>query len=769
MSESEEINIGILVVHGIGDQKQFDCLRITAQSIVNYLKSEINSGYVEVSLDINRATTGTFQSPHPAWQDGEKASINIRIRPTGSSKIYNLHLREVWWADLDQPQGIGKFIQFWFWGLSLWAIPPQDSSLPILNDPDKHLEDLSWDKDLEDRKFKKKSSRIFARLEYALIGLFLIICQPILFVIKTILRLADWNVPLTIIADYVGKLRLYQRPANSGADLIEDLGNPPRFSIQRRMINALVRMAISDYDRWYVWSHSLGSIVAYNAFCMPEATLSHYVSHSLWEEIESWDNLNLNRGLLQDLDQRDLLFNNVPIKFWFMLLNIDVLAGILFLRKSQNNKRPKPYRPVWQTKRISRKSLFAKCQGLLTYGSPFWRITDLWPDLVKRNIQPDFQPDFRWYNVIDPSDPVATRIAELFPNNSEQEQNYKFLHPQDIFYRTSKPFLFAHISYLLNPQENSQENSLISQLYRWATEDKKLNSLSPWEILQKNVPEKEIKTWYLRYHQVWRFIWWFGLIYVSYLFLDGVGVGVLLIFKLLNLSTILNSTVERLFKHFHDDYWSTSSLHYSLDWLASILLTLIAVLSWLISPLKIVSSTIYGMYNWVIQRIDYSKIPIPTIDSLINLFKETFRSFLEFLNTFGLTHAILQIFPNSNLFLFFLGFLMSSGLIRSLRGNPIKSYLLEYFQDRPNERFSQQDLENEFKTVEPAILVSFLRKLVKNREILQEEETNKYFFPYYTFDFGKPRTWKKVSLFINVINQLNTETKQINKIQTLDG
>lgn len=104
---SNEINIGILAVHGIGDQKQFDCLKGVAQSIVDHLQSEIDSHHVEVSVDINYATTGTFQSLHPAWQDGEKPPINVRISFSGYDKVFNLHLREVWWADLDRPKNFG--------------------------------------------------------------------------------------------------------------------------------------------------------------------------------------------------------------------------------------------------------------------------------------------------------------------------------------------------------------------------------------------------------------------------------------------------------------------------------------------------------------------------------------------------------------------------------------------------------------------------------------------------------------------------------------
>ncbi|MDJ0689215.1 MAG: hypothetical protein QNJ41_11960 [Xenococcaceae cyanobacterium MO_188.B32] len=681
---SDEKNIGILVVHGIGDQKQFDCLKGAAQSIVDYLQSEINSGYVEVSLDINRATTGTFQSLHPPWQDGKEAPINLRIKPTGrDSEIYNLHFREVWWADLDRPQNFFKFLEFWFWGLGLWAIPAQDHNLPILNDPENDLNDLSWDENQGDRNYKKIISRLLARLEYALIGLFLIICQPILFVLKTVLRLLDWDVPLTIIADYVGKLRLYQRPANSGQDLIEDFGNPPRFSIQRRMINALVRMAISDYDRWYVWSHSLGSIVAYNAFSMPEATLSHYVSRSMWEEIEEWDFKQL---LIVNLYV--LLIRNGLYQFGSLLLRQDqrLYQDDPFHKKllrdldtnESNTGRPKPYRPVWQTKKISRKSLFAKCEGLLTYGSPFWRIADLWPDLVKRNTEADFQLNFNWYNVIDPSDPVATRIKELFSGHSHSQFNtttHKSLYPEDVFHRTPLSFLFAHLSYL----SSSKKDSLISQLWRWVSEDKKISQNndnlyggSPlryfWQHLQENT--NTFKKFYLLYHQVWRYIWWFVLIIVSYLVLDLIWVVLTPIFQ--DISTFLTSIPDILRNHFFNDY--SDSL---ISKLASCLMHLGDNYD------SVMQGDLGDNYDFVIEKIG-------------NLI-------------FNITNIISKILPNPYLFLICLGLLIISGLILSIRGNPIKSYLLEYLQDNPNEPFSPEQLRED---VFPNIRLVTITKLL---------------------------------------------------------
>ncbi|MDJ0903975.1 MAG: hypothetical protein QNJ55_34830 [Xenococcus sp. MO_188.B8] len=782
----DEINIGILVVHGIGDQKQFDCLKGVAQSIVDSLQSEINKGYVEVSVDINRAETGTFQSLHPAWQEGEKAPINVRIKPSGYEKNYNLHLREVWWADLDRPQHLGKFIKFWFWGLSLWAIPPQEN-YPILNDPEQDLENLKWDTN----KKSQQGSRLVARFEYFLIGLFLTICQPLLFILRTVLRFLDIDFPLTLIADYLGKLRLYQQPRNSGKDSIEDINFPPRFSIQRRMINALVRMAISDYDRWYVWSHSLGSIVAYNAFSMPEATLSHYVSHSIWEEIETWDTDHSDKQLL------------------FEILNTNTL-------------RPKPYRPVWQRKRISRKSLFDKCEGLLTYGSPFWRIADLWPDLVKRNTQADFKSEFNWYNVLDPSDPVATRTAELFRDGSgnSQQGKDKRLYPKDVFYRTPRPFLLAHTSYL----SISTNTSLISQLWLWVCYKKEIienpNNLYGslkhfWqEELIDNRKENSTdnsdnikKIYYLRYHQLWRFIWWLILILVSLFILDKIWVVLTCIFQ--NLSTFFIPSLQKLSTHFYDDSSLTSLAHF--------LQTFTAVLVCFTPIIGI------GLLIWLLFRCVKS--------NLFPVIAVCFTPFIIFLTGYCVIYLADNYFSTlaqisdlaiklignltfSKLFLGFIVFLIVLGFISQFLKKPIKSYILEYLQDRPNQPINEKKLQKEFKISQHPIsrlmrilvikLMRILgfqrRKLVKKlmviiwgqdvipkifntttdvienvliqldneKKIKKIPEDNQYYFPYYTFSFNDQYDKLKVTNFLFDCLKTTNNTSSIRGLRDLE-
>ena len=712
-TEYNETNIGILVVHGIGDQKQFDCLREIANDIVEYFQSEIDKGYVEVSVDINQADIGTFKETYPSWENGKKPPINVRIRPTGYEKNYNLHLREVWWADIDRYQEKFKFSKFWLWGLSLWATP-LEKNFPILNDPDKHLQQLTWvEKD-------ENCSRIWARCEYFLIGVFLLVCQPLLFLIKTLLRFFDFNVPLTIIADYVGKLRLYQDSSKAAKELIEDRGNSPRFSIQRRMINALVRMAISDYDRWYVWSHSLGSIVAYNAFSMPEATLSHYVSHAMWKEI-------------QDCKRRD------SKKYAEILLDQITPAN-------QNNQRPKPYRPVWQDKRISRKALFEKCEGLITYGSPFWRIADLWTDLVKRNPQADFSPDFKWFNIIDPSDPVATRIKELFIGDPPAQGQPQFLYPEDIFYRTPKSFLLAHMEYL----SAKKENSLIGQLWRWMSEARNIteqnNELyNSWYVkLFIRFPGiQDEREAYLRYHQIWRFIWWIFLIFVFYLILDAISLFLCNLKDLFSPSfiSIFTSILERLATYFFDEYWSNSIFYQLGDLVDQLIGSLISLIFQLINQIRPLVDFINLLTQVALYFVSILKpLLIDFINSLIHLGLYLIHPFV--LSTVFITsitsNVISSIFPSPQLFLMLIGLVIVLGLIRRIRGNPIKFYILEYLQNHPNQHFKKDVLTKEkFQgAIKEKAFSKILNKLVEEREIRKDASTREYFFPFYDFDWS---------------------------------
>ena len=76
------------------------------------------------------------------------------------------------------------------------------------------------------------------------------------------------------MVQYLGDIKLYQEGKRQGKGPLVDLGKPPRVSIRRRMIKGLVEMSSRDYDRWYVLSHSLGTIVAFNGLMTTEEIIS---------------------------------------------------------------------------------------------------------------------------------------------------------------------------------------------------------------------------------------------------------------------------------------------------------------------------------------------------------------------------------------------------------------------------------------------------------------------------------------------------------------
>jgi hypothetical protein len=77
-----------------------------------------------------------------------------------------------------------------------------------------------------------------------------------------------------IIVSYVGDVKLYQQDFwVRGDPPVSDRLHWPRVAIRRRAIHAMVEIAQSDIDRWYVLAHSLGTVVAFNALTETEHSL----------------------------------------------------------------------------------------------------------------------------------------------------------------------------------------------------------------------------------------------------------------------------------------------------------------------------------------------------------------------------------------------------------------------------------------------------------------------------------------------------------------
>ncbi|ELR98516.1 hypothetical protein [Gloeocapsa sp. PCC 73106] len=490
-TSNEVTHIGILVVHGIGEQCQFEALEGVARSLVLALEDEYSRLQSEIYVDINKRDLGPFGAKQQTWDGNGRAPIIIKIKYSIVNREIWLHLQEVWWADLDPPNDFKKFLDFWRWGLSLWNTRGYIKG-PILSNYGDTLFRLK--SPLQKNSSGENKITFFARVEYFGIALLLLILQPILYFVNYILQFIWGNINLNIFSQYMGKVKLYQQEGKKGKGYLQDLNEPPRYSIRRRMIKGLVQMATGNYDRWYILAHSLGSIVAFNGLSQPEQRLANYLDEAIWQ-------LAVEKNLTK------IENNNI------------------------NHRGVKPSRPPWLNKDnlICRQKLFKNLRGLVTYGAPFRHFVDLWPMIPLSHTHTNAFPDkFQWLNVYDPSDPVATQAESLFPDNNQLEQPE--IRPIDIPYKANKLHLFSHIEYL---SYRSDDDTLIKRLLNWIINENN-NQENGWIKYYDNTDDRPFnlssKRWldkdqtilwknnqYFRLRLLRYFTWWFLTIIFGYL------------------------------------------------------------------------------------------------------------------------------------------------------------------------------------------------------------------------------------------------------------
>src|SRR5262249_54001204 len=98
------------------------------------------------------------------------------------------------------------------------------------------------------------------------------------------LNFGVWS-PVNTFVNYLSAVRLYTQNRRSGGGPLDGLREPPRFTIRRRMVRAIVDVACSNYDRWYILAHSLGSVVAFNGLMTHAHSLPNYLDERRWRRL----------------------------------------------------------------------------------------------------------------------------------------------------------------------------------------------------------------------------------------------------------------------------------------------------------------------------------------------------------------------------------------------------------------------------------------------------------------------------------------------------
>lgn len=419
-------HVGVLVVHGIGEQKRFETARQIARSIMAGLQAR--DGGAHFSL-VDRSSDPDGMPLLCPRADRQGSPFMIACRAKGSTEQTYVHLHEVWWSDLGAPATFGEQIKFWLWGLGqwyarvVWASSKGSNTELFMEAPTKFRSVESDTRSTKPRPFAR--SMLFLTGFYALLTLFSW---------EAIKRAFAWLSPYAgspaILTSYVGDVRIYTQGPGKGGGNITDIGQPWRATIRRRMIAQLVAMAERQYDRWYVMGHSLGSIVAFNGVQETEWNLPNYLDPAQIERIRS--------GVLKD----ELWLSTPPASD----------------QPKPNLNKMMPRRPIWldDNDRISRAALFKNFRGLITYGSPLDKFAALWPRIVPVNKQRDvFRDDADWINLSDATDPVGANIEAFESGWSADTPTDQS--PHNIRVKVSPFYLLAHICYFGAPSRGGSD------------------------------------------------------------------------------------------------------------------------------------------------------------------------------------------------------------------------------------------------------------------------------------------------------------------------
>jgi hypothetical protein len=251
------------------------------------------------------------------------------------------------------------------------------------------------------------------------------------------------------IFTYLSSVQVYQERRSSQTGTLVDFDQTRRISIQRRMANLIVTMALNTrdgdkgppdgYDRWYICGHSLGSVIALKALMYDGVAFARFMSHRRWYD----GSLNRLKPDPKTVGEDD--------------------AGSAAVAWCDYPDCPK--RPHWLPSEaaLDIAKIFKQLHGLVTYGSPLEMFAKTWPAIVQFNSELTLSPDFRWINFYDPTDLVAPRVDSF--NGAGTPQRYPIA-VNNVAVSSSYLIGRSHTNYLSFTDKNWRER-IIFPLAEW--------------------------------------------------------------------------------------------------------------------------------------------------------------------------------------------------------------------------------------------------------------------------------------------------------------
>ncbi len=412
------MRIGLVLVHGVGEQRRFDHLCAEVRHLVAALSTVPN---LKVTVETRSTQNAEVGAANETWRADGSAPVKIHIEHELRGERWVLDVHEVWWADLDDKETLWNRVKFWLWGLGFWGVKKfadaklqggqLDMQPPVFPRP-------KWGGNVAREIFVRARLWTFANV-FLLSALTVNVVNYVL----RQLRLGQLPLPgIEVFYQFVGDVKLYQDRGKPQHGPLTDLGSPRRVAIRRRIVQVLVDAYRADYDRWYVLAHSLGTVVAVNGLMETAHALPNYLSRETWAALKTAK---------------------------------DPVLGPRTDGHARSTKGMLPKRPAWiadDHEVLHRDVLFAKLRGLATYGSPLDKFAYLWCQIV--NINNDTTPwqvgngkrtfPFEWVNVFEHTDPVSASL-EAYQGGSIPAASPA---PRNFAYKASPVLLLSHLKYL---------------------------------------------------------------------------------------------------------------------------------------------------------------------------------------------------------------------------------------------------------------------------------------------------------------------------------
>jgi len=367
--------IGVIVVHGVGEQKRFEHLEAIACNLFRALRYDKIRKHT-VSIQLRRGDQVPHLSREESWFE---APAIVKWKDKSGEDI-EVRFREVHWADLDLPMTGWRWLKLVGWSLGVSGVRLFDEA--TVGKPDVHgmcpPKGLSF------------VARVWVRAELFAVSLlffFILITLDLIHWATTKLSISIPGIGGVrgLIYNYLGDVKLYQDWFVRNDDHLETIGEKSRVAIRRRMVRVLAQTAIdvsrkeqdpNKLDGYYILAHSLGTVVAFNGLMETALALPNYLTEDEWKRLPD----SLKQQAEKDAPTLQM-----------------------------------PRRPPWLSKRdaADRAVWFAGLKGVLTMGSPLDKFAALWPAIVPVNGEP-IPDNVPWINIADAQDIVAGPI-DLFP------------------------------------------------------------------------------------------------------------------------------------------------------------------------------------------------------------------------------------------------------------------------------------------------------------------------------------------------------------------